>query len=147
VKNRLALLAFLVTACPTVDPGDTPVTPPLCRPSLEQFKAEGGIWDIAINPPDEAKSCVSRTGCHAQDTGRSGLRLLVKPRDQFTDFEWELNLETVARYLNCATPKDSFFITEPEAGRDSHLGGDLWTCDGSGCEPIATIEAWISTAR
>jgi hypothetical protein len=138
---------LLATGCPTVDPGDTPVTPPLCRPSLEDFRAPGGIWDVAIDPPDASKSCVAMASCHAQDTGRSGLRLLYKPRDQLTDFEWSLNLDVVSRYLNCATPSNSRFITEPEAGIDPHVGGDLWTCSGSDCEPIATIEAWISAAR
>lgn len=136
-----AVLALLLAACPTVDPGDNPVAPPLCRPDLETFKAEGGIWDTAINPPDETKSCVAMAGCHSQDTGRSGLRMLNKPRATFTDLEWRLNLDVVARYLNCSTPSDSVFITKPEGEIDPHLGGDLWC---RGCEPIGTIEAWIS---
>jgi hypothetical protein len=142
-RGRLLFLALLATGCPTVDPGDNPVAPPLCRPDLETFKAEGGIWDVAINPSDEAKSCVAMAGCHSQDTGRSGLRLLVKPRASFTDLEWRMNLDVVARYLNCSTPSDSLFITKPD-GTESHFGGTLWTCGGSDCEPISTIEAWIA---
>jgi hypothetical protein len=139
----LLLLGAGLAGCPTVDVGDTPVAPPLCRPSLEAFRAPGGIWDVAIDPPDPARSCIVAEGCHSQATGRSGLRLIAKSRDLFTDVEWSLNLDVVSRYLNCSTPSDSTFITKPEAGTDPHLGGDLWTCGGSGCEPISTIEAWI----
>lgn len=140
--RRLALLVVL-TGCPTVDTGDTPVAPPLCRPSLETFKMAGGIWDKAIAPADTSRSCVTMDGCHSQTTGRSGLRLLVKSRELYSDVEWSLNLDQIARYLNCSTPSESPFITKPEGGTDPHLGGDLWTCNGSDCEPIRSIEAWI----
>jgi hypothetical protein len=147
VRRPALLLLLLAAACPTVDPGDNPVAPPLCRPDLETFKMPGGIWDTAINPPDEAKSCVAMAGCHSQDTGRSGLRLINKQRDLFTEVEWELNLESVARSLDCSTPSYSPFITKPLAGTNGHIGGDLWTCSGSDCEPVRTIEAWITSAR
>jgi len=140
---RRAALCLLLAACPTVDVGDTPVAPPLCRPSLQAFKEPGGIWDVAIAPGDTAKSCISMTGCHGVATGRSSLRLIDKPRDQMSDSEWSLNLDSVARFLNCSTPSDSPFITKPEAGADPHLGGELWTCDST-CEPIVTVEAWIN---
>jgi hypothetical protein len=142
--STLSLVAVgALAGCPTVDLGDTPVTPPLCRPSLDGFKKVGGIWDTAIDPPDASKSCVAREGCHAQATGRSALRLTAKPRDQMTDADWSQNLDVIARFLNCASPASSAFITKPEAGIDSHLGGDLWTCTGS-CEPITTVEEWIA---
>ena len=141
MKRGLLLLAL--AGCPTVDVGDTPVAPPLCRPSLQTFREPGGIWDTAIAPADTSRSCVSMDGCHSQATGRSGLRLIVRAREAFTEAEWALNLDVVARYLNCSTPSSSAFITKPEAGTDPHLGGDLWTCDGASCEPIRTVEAWI----
>jgi hypothetical protein len=137
-----ALLVVLLGACPTVDLGDTPVTPPLCRPKLDPFMAEGGIWDTAINPPDMTKSCIANDGCHAQATGRSALRLISKPRDQMLLSDWNTNLDVIARYLNCATPANSLLITKPEAGIETHNGGDLWFCDAT-CEPITTVEAWI----
>ncbi len=138
--KKAALVWLLVAGCPTVDLGETPVQPPLCRPSLERFREPGGIWDTAINPPDVAVSCVGRDACHSQSTGRSALRLITPP---ITDTDWTTNLDVVARFLNCSTPSASLFITKPEAGVDPHLGGDLWTCAGDGCEPISTIEAWI----
>lgn len=104
---------------------------------------EGGIWDTAVNPPDTAKSCIANEGCHAQATGRSALRLISKPRDQMLDSDWSTNLDVIARYLNCATPANSQFITKPEEGIDDHLGGNLWVCDAT-CEPITTVEAWIA---
>jgi hypothetical protein len=141
VRRRVVVFVFLA-GCPTVDLGDTPVQPPLCRPNLQKFREPGGIWDTAVAPASEAASCVSRGGCHAQATGRSALRLIVRPRDQMTDSDWSTNLDVVARFLNCSTPSDSLFITKPLSGLDPHLGGDLWTCVGE-CEPVRTVEAWI----
>ena len=139
----LATLLCLAAGCPVIDVGETPVTPPICRPSPTQFREPGGIWDTAIAVADIEKSCIGKTGCHTQATGRSALRLIDKPRDQLTDSEWMRNYEVVARFLNCSTPNASPFITKPESGVDPHLGGDLWECTGT-CEPIRTVEAWIA---
>src|SRR5262249_39988159 len=111
----MALVGLLsLPACPTVDLGDTPVTPPQCRPNLDMFKMEGGIWDVAINPPDMNKSCVAMEGCHAQASGRSALRFVVKPRSQMTDADWSMNLDVLSTFLDCPTPALSRFITKPE---------------------------------
>lgn len=136
-------LLLLFAACPTLDLGDTPVTPPPCRPSLEAFRREGGIWDTAIAPADENHSCIAKDGCHAQATGRSAFRLIAKLRIEMTDTDWTANLDVVARFLDCASPSSSPFITKPEVGTDPHLGGELWSCSGSSCEPIHTVESWI----
>jgi hypothetical protein len=142
--RQVILLSMLALgACPTVDLGDTPVTPPLCLPSLDDFMKDGGIWDVAIDPPDETKSCIANEGCHAQATGRSALRLIAKAHVDMTPSDWTTNLNVIARFLNCATPASSEFITKPEGGVDPHLGGDLWVCDST-CEPIDTVEAWIA---
>jgi hypothetical protein len=138
------LVLLALAGCPTVDLGDTPVQPPLCRPSLTEFSKPGGIWDVAIDPPDPSKSCVAMEGCHAQATGRSALRLIAKPRPEMTDADFAVDLDVVARFLDCATPSSSAFVTKPEAGTDPHLGGDLWTCDSTSCEPINTVEQWIA---
>jgi len=135
------LVLLVLAGCPTIDLGDTPVTPPLCRPSLDELKKPGGIWDLAVNPPDASKSCVAMSGCHAQATGRSALRLIPTP---MTDADWEQNLDEIAQFLDCATPSASLFVTKPEAGVEAHLGGELWTCDASSCEPIDTVEKWIA---
>jgi hypothetical protein len=138
----LLVIVMALGACPTVDLGDTPVTPPLCRPNLDAFKMEGGIWDTAVNPPDATKSCVANEGCHAQATGSSALRLITKPRDQMLDSDWSTNLDVIGRYLNCATPANSEFVAKPQ-GEIGHLGGTIWVCDAT-CEPIMTVEAWIA---
>ena len=133
----LALL-LLLAGCPTVDLGDTPVAPPLCRPSVDELRDT--IWAAAVDPPgDPSKSCVAAAGCHAQATGRSALRLVAAP----TALDWETNLDEIAQFLDCASPSNSLFIQKPEAGVEPHLGGDLWTCDTS-CEPIRTVEKWIA---
>jgi|SRR5215831_16013281 len=149
VRMRLPYLLLLaaglvagVAGCPTVDLGPTPVSAPLCRPSLDEFKRDGGIWDVAINPTDTTKSCVAMNGCHSSTTGHSALSLIYKPRAQMTDTDWSTNLDQIAAFLNCATPMSSQFITKPEAGVESHNGGDLWTCDAT-CEPIMTVVQWI----
>ena len=129
-------LLLVLAGCPDVDVGDPPVAPPLCRPSLAEFKST--IWETAIAPADENKSCVAKAGCHAIATGRSALRLNPMPA---SDADFATNLDTLARFMNCATPASSLLITKPEAGVEPHLGGDLWESSG---EPIDTVEAWIS---
>lgn len=133
-----------LAGCPTVDTGEVPVTPGLCRPDKNEFRREGGIWDVAIAPADQTKSCLQAMGCHATQDGRSALRLRAADRASLTDADWDANYDVVTRYLNCSTPSASPFITKPEGGNDPHGGGDLWTCDGSACEPIQTVERWIS---
>ena len=83
-------------------------------------------------------------GCHATEDGRSALRLRAADRAALTDADWDANYDVVTRYLNCSTPSASPFITKPEAENDPHGGGDLWTCDGTSCEPVMTVERWIS---
>ncbi len=134
----LPSIVLWLAACPTVDLGETPVTPPLCIPDLQTFTDT--IWPVAVAPPETEKSCIGRSGCHAQANGSSALRLIPNPAST-TDYQTNLNV--IARYLNCATPANSQFITKPEEGIDSHLGGDLWVCDAT-CEPITTVEAWIA---
>ena len=60
-----------LAACPTVDTGEVPVTPGLCRPDKNEFRREGGIWDVAIAPADQTKSCLQTMGCHATQDGRT----------------------------------------------------------------------------
>jgi hypothetical protein len=136
--KRLLLLTLLA-GCPTIDVGDTPVEPPKCRPSTDTFQKAGGIWDVAIDPADQTKSCIAQNGCHSQATGRSALRLVTKPRAMLTAADWQTNYDVVTNFLNCSTPKESPFVTKPLAGVDPHLGGDLWT----GMEPANTVELWI----
>ena len=142
--NWLLVLCSL-GGCPTVDTGETPVEPPPCKPNFQQFKEPGGIWDVAINPPDMTKSCVANDGCHSQATGRSALRLINKPSAEMTDSDWLLNYQVISRYLNCSEPSASQLITKPSIESDPHVGGDLWTCQGVGCQPETTIETWIES--
>jgi hypothetical protein len=143
MRSLLLVAVMLLSGCPIVDTGETPVAPPICRPDPNRFREPGGIWDTAIAVADMEKSCIVKDGCHSQATGRSALRLIDKPRDMLTDSDWTQNYEVVARFLNCSTPSASPFVTKPESGADPHLGGDLWECTGD-CEPIRTIEEWIS---
>jgi hypothetical protein len=135
-----AMLLLVLAGCPTIDLGETPVTPPLCRPSLDTLKKPGGVWDVAVNPSDPQKSCVAMAGCHAQATGRSALRLIPMPQ---SDADWAQNLDEIAQFLDCASPSESLFVTKPEAGVESHLGGDLWE-NCATCEPMATVVKWIA---
>ena len=132
------LVLLVLAGCPTVDLGDTPVTPPLCRPSLDELKRT--VWPAAIDPPDQSKSCVAQAGCHAQTTGRSALRLIPTPA---SDADWAQNLDEIAQFLDCASPAASLFITKPQAGTEAHLGGDLWP-DCATCEPVSTVEKWVA---
>lgn len=144
MRAPLLVLLLVLAGCPTVDVGDSPVTPGACRPDPGRFREPGGIWDVAIAPADSSKSCLGEAGCHAQATGRSALRLIAKARDQLTDGEWRQNYDVVTRFLNCSTPDASPFITKPRADVDPHGGGDLWVCTADECEPIMTVETWIA---
>jgi hypothetical protein len=136
--RRLVLLLVL-GGCPTLDLGDPPVAPPLCRPSVDALRDT--VWAAAVDPPGSPeRSCVAMSGCHAQATGRSALRLIPTP----SGIDWDTNLDEIAQFLDCASPSSSLFITKPETGVEPHLGGDLWTCDSASCEPIHTVEEWIA---
>src|SRR5262249_19719018 len=95
----------------------------------------------AVDPPgNPAKSCVAMAGCHAQATGRSALRLIPNP---MTDADYAQNLDEIALFLDCASPGASLFVTSPEAGLESHHGGELGD-NGATCEPVKTVEEWIA---
>jgi hypothetical protein len=132
----LAVVLPLGVGCPTVDQGDVPVAPEPCRPAFLAFKDT--IWPMALAPADANASCVSRTGCHARESGRSALRLIPMPMN---DMDYMANYEVVTRFLNCSSPDSSPLITKPGGGADPHGGGDLWT---AGTPPADTVEQWIS---
>lgn len=133
----LGLVVLLAAACPTVDLGESPVTPDSCRPDPMTFETR--VWPEALAPAG-AGSCIGEAGCHARDTGRSALRLIPSPT---TPADWAMNYEVVTRFLNCSTPRASTLITKPASGGDPHAGGELWT---PGVAPATTVEEWISGA-
>lgn len=142
---RLALpfAGLLALGCPTVDTGDTPIAPGSCRPDPGAFEGMDGIWGLTVVGTTTEKTCINKAGCHGIGMGaRSSLRLIDNPA---TAADWASNYDAVTRFLNCATPSASTFITRPKAGIDSHGGGDLWSCLPSDmtCE-IYIVEQWIS---
>ncbi len=129
-KSRIGLCAIgfavasvLLSACPTVDLGETPVSPGACRPDPAYF--EDVIWPEFIAPADETKSCVADGGCHQLENGRSAFRVSVNPPIDFT-----ANYNVTTRFLNCGTPEASPLFTKPVSGVDSHGGGDLFDQGG-----------------
>ena len=111
-------LAASAAACPTVDLGDQPDDPLLCRPDRAHF--DNVIWPQYLAPPDPARSCVAAAGCHAIAGGRTPLRLTTDPLDL------DRNYDTVRRFINCSSPLDSPLLVEPLAGTTAHGGGDLF---------------------
>ncbi|MBK9031729.1 MAG: hypothetical protein IPL61_10460 [Myxococcales bacterium] len=138
--GRAAAVSGLVTAavlasagCPTVDLGDDPVEPGVCRPSPDYFRTR--IWPEYLAQPEMAKSCVGRAGCHGETDGRSALRLDVSEPIDFTR-----NYQVVTRFLNCGTPEASSLFTKPLTGEDPHGGGDMFTA----ADPsVAVFEGWF----
>ncbi len=114
----VALAALLCTGCPTVDLGDDPVEPGVCRPDPDFFRTR--VWPEFLAQPDMAKTCVGRSGCHAEADGRSALRL-----DNIEPIDFTRNYQVVTRFLNCGTPDASSLYTKPLGGEDPHGGGDL----------------------
>jgi len=119
--------------CPTVDLGDTPVSPGSCRPDPSYYRDV--IWPDFIAPPDDARSCVAASGCHRIEDGRSALRLTTDPVDD------NRNYDNFTRFLNCGAPEASPALTKPLSGVDPHGGGDLFS---SGSDPETTFLEWFA---
>lgn len=122
-----------LAACPTIDLGEDPSNPAVCRPDPQYFREV--IWPQYLAPADTSKSCVNATGCHSQSTGRSALRL-----DASMSPDLDRNYQIAIRFLNCGTPSASPLLTKPLAGQDSHGGGDVFT---SSDPAVATFEGWF----
>ncbi len=124
MRRNLVALAFaglvsLSAGCPTVDLGDAPPDPGICRPDPTYFREV--LWPSYLAPSDPNASCVAASGCHRQSDGRSALRLsATEPID------YDFNYSIVIRFLNCGTPEASALLTKPLAGIDPHGGGDLF---------------------
>ena len=136
LRRTLPALCLLpLAACPTVDLGETPVSPGACRPDPAYF--EDVIWPEFIDTGDAQTSCVVEGGCHQLENGRSAFRVsLVEPID------YSANYNVVSRFLNCGTPSASPLLTKPISGVDSHGGGDLFAPD-SASEDV--FLGWFST--
>ena len=133
VGGAVALAALLCAGCPTVDLGDDPVEPGVCRPDPDYFRTR--VWPEFLAPPDMAKTCVGRSGCHGEADGRSALRL-----DNTDPIDFTRNSQVVTRFLNCGTPEASSLYTKPLTGEDPHGGGDLF----GGADPAAAVFlAWF----
>jgi hypothetical protein len=117
VASLVALLTL--SGCPTVDLGDTPPDIGQCRPDRQYYIDV--IWPNYLAPAAPARSCVAATGCHAEVSGRSALRLsIAQPIDH------DRNYQVVTRFLNCSTPLSSELLTKPLAGIEAHQGGDIF---------------------
>ena len=117
--SALALAAPLALAgCPTVDLGDNPPDPGVCRPDRGYF--DSTIWPMYLRPTDEARSCV-KSGCHGDVRGVSALRL-----DSTEPIDLARNYSVATRFLNCGTPEASLLFTKPLRGLEAHGGGDIF---------------------
>ncbi len=116
------VLLLSLTGCPTVDLGEEPPPPGLCRPDVGYY--QDVIWVEIINSPDTAINCVGESGCHQRANGRSALRLITGA--SLSQSDHTQNYEVVTRFLNCGTPGASTFLTKPISGVDPHGGGDLF---------------------
>lgn len=138
-RSLLIPLALAVLAgCPTVDLGDVPPDPGQCRPDRAYFRDV--VWPQFIAPADPARSCVDAVGCHRQDDGRSGLRLVMPPAGS-DQVDYDRNYDAVVPFLNCGDPTSSTMLSKPMSGIDSHAGGDLFD---PGSEPAQLFEAWFA---
>jgi len=136
--SRSLLVVFLLglAGCPTVDLGDTPPDPGVCRPDPGTFRDV--IWPEVL-APSGADSCVGQSGCHALETGRSALRLEDPTSDPTAH---DRNYNVVTRFLNCGSPDASSLVTKPLSGVDPHGGGDLFD---PGDDPVVTLITWIDS--
>ena len=121
--SALAALLGLWTlgGCPTVDLGDNPPDPGVCRPPRDYFDTM--IWPEYLAPTDEARSCV-KGGCHGDVRGVSALRL-----DSTPPIDLARNYSVATRFLNCGTRDASPLFTKPLRGIEAHGGGDVFGGD------------------
>lgn len=135
---RVPLLVASIAAgslgCPTVDLGDDPVDPGVCRPDPAYFEAE--IWPKFLARSEPDKTCVGRSGCHGEADGRSALRL-----DAIEPIDYARNYQVTTRFLNCGTPAASSLLTKPVSGEDPHGGGDVF---GASDPSVAIFTAWFA---
>lgn len=131
------LTALVLSACPTVDLGDVPPDPNVCRPDRQYY--EEMIWPNYLAPSAPANSCVGTAGCHNAVNGRSALRL-----DNSNPPNHTQNYSTVTRFLNCNTPEASDLLTEPLSTENPHGGGDvLVPGDVMDDQAIAIFRGWF----
>jgi hypothetical protein len=135
VLGSLAVLAL--AGCPTVDLGETPADPGVCRPDPLEYRDV--IWPEFLAPADTARSCVDEAGCHAAGNGRSALRLETDVAADPTAHD--RNYAVVIRFLNCGTPGASSLLTKPLAGQDPHGGGDIFADVDD--PAVMAFEAWL----
>jgi len=115
----VAALALLCSACPTLDLGESPPGSAECNPSFTYYRDT--LWPQYLAPADEARSCVGGTGCHADASGRSNLRL-----DATAPVNHTANYGMAIRFINCASLDTSPLLTKPLAEEEDHGGGDLF---------------------
>ncbi|KAB2896171.1 MAG: hypothetical protein F9K40_15000 [Kofleriaceae bacterium] len=131
------MAALVLSACPTVDLGDVPPDPNVCRPDRAYY--EEMIWPSFLAPAEAANSCVAQAGCHAASNGRSALRL-----DTSDPPNHDANYSAVTRFLNCNTPDASGLLTKPLSTEDPHGGGDIFTPgDAVDDQAIAVFRGWF----
>jgi hypothetical protein len=133
-RIHLSLAAVLLAACPTVDLGDSPPDVGSCR--LDPLYYEDVIWPGYLAPTSAEKSCVSQSGCHSAESGRSALRL-----DATAPIDHTGNYQIVSRFLNCSTPSASSLLTKPLAAVDAHGGGDIFA--DSADPAVSDFLAWF----
>lgn len=132
----MVVMLLGLTGCPTVDLGEEPPQPGLCRPDPGYY--EDVMWPEVINAA-QPYNCVVESGCHERASGRSALRLISG--DPLSAADHAQNYEVVTRFLNCGTPEASSLLTKPLSGVDPHGGGDL-IAPGSAAE--TTFFDWFT---
>jgi len=126
-------LGMALAGCPTVDLGDVPPDPNVCRPDRTYYEEQ--IWPNFLAPTAPAKSCVAQSGCHAANNGRSAMRL-----DTSTPPNHTQNYAVVTRFLNCNTPDASRLLTKPLSTEVPHGGGDIFVPTDP---EIAVFDGWF----
>jgi hypothetical protein len=126
----------LLTGCPTVDLGDSPVDTGQCLPAKGQAYFQDQIWPMFLAPADQTRTC-ARANCHLDGSGRSALQLRTNPPVDF-DFNYKVTIQ----YLNCQTPNASTLLTKPLKGVDAHAGGDIFPDMND--PAVVTFLAWFT---
>lgn len=113
-----AAYALALTACPSVDLGDTPSDISACYPAKGMAYFTSDIEPRYLQLGDPA-GCARTSMCHDAG-GHAPVLDRIDPIDHATNFK------AVQLKLDCGSPMASPLFTKPLAGVDGHGGGDLF---------------------
>src|SRR5678816_2053668 len=126
-----ALACLALCGCPTVDLGDQPPDIGVCNPTKGYAYFQTDIVPKYLKLADMTNGCARSTMCHLNAHGAAF---------NVSDPTSAANYRVAQQYLDCGAPRQSWLLTKPLSGEDSHGGGDLFDSNSS---EYSTFMGWF----